>query len=59
MGITRHGRISRDDVARAAVLALSLPQTESCEFEIVEGDVPLDEALQQLSSTQKDRSEMK
>ncbi|WP_433944409.1 SDR family oxidoreductase [Paenibacillus sp. SN-8-1] len=59
IGVTQHGRISRDDVARAAVLALTLPQTESCEFEIVEGNIPLDEALQQLSSAQKDRSGMK
>lgn len=48
IGYTGLGRISRDDVARAAVLALELPQTESCEFEIVEGDTPLEEALQSL-----------
>ncbi|USB32932.1 SDR family oxidoreductase [Paenibacillus sp. YPG26] len=52
IGATRHGRISRDDVAKAAVLALSLPQTELCAFEMIEGDVPLEEALQQLRQDQ-------
>lgn len=55
-GVTQSGRISRDDVAKAAVLALSLPPTESCEFELVEGEVPLEDALMQLNSMKKDRA---
>lgn len=38
-------RISRQDVARAAVLALKHPQTEKTSFDLIEGHIPLEEAL--------------
>ncbi|WP_068620748.1 SDR family oxidoreductase [Paenibacillus tuaregi] len=53
VGFSGSGRISRDDVAKAAVLALALPQTERCEFELVEGETPLEEALQSLRTAAK------
>ena len=44
----KSGVISRTDVARAAVLALTIPQTENKAFDLLEGDQPIADALSGL-----------
>ncbi|MWV46521.1 NAD(P)H-binding protein [Paenibacillus sp. HJL G12] len=48
------GRISRDDVASAAVLALSMNETRNRSFDLIQGSEPLEAALQNLSHTDED-----
>ena len=43
--LKKSGRIPRNDVAEAAVLALKLPQTEGKAFDLISGTTPLEEAL--------------
>jgi nucleoside-diphosphate-sugar epimerase len=44
----RHGRIARDDVAEVIVAALEEPATSRKAFEVLEGDMPVREALRAL-----------
>lgn len=53
LGVPRlgeRGRIPRADVAAVMVSCLSLPNTIGAVFEVISGDGPIDEALQELSS---------
>lgn len=42
------GSITREDVAKTLVVALESPHTHAETFEILEGDTPVEEALQEL-----------
>jgi uncharacterized protein YbjT (DUF2867 family) len=44
----RYGRIPREDVARVLLASLSAPNTVRRTFELLEGDVPVDEAIAAL-----------
>ncbi|ETT65051.1 SDR family oxidoreductase [Paenibacillus sp. FSL H8-0457] len=44
------GSISRQDVAQAAVLCLSTPETELKAFDLIQGDHPIQDALKGLDS---------
>jgi nucleoside-diphosphate-sugar epimerase len=44
----RRGQVTRDDVAEAIVVALEEPATVGKTFELLEGDVPIREALKRL-----------
>ncbi|WP_106767332.1 SDR family oxidoreductase [Paenibacillus faecalis] len=44
------GEISRDDVARAAVLSLTMPEMENESFDLIQGDIPIEQALLRITS---------
>ncbi|OZB93423.1 SDR family oxidoreductase [Paenibacillus sp. XY044] len=47
--LQRHGRVSRDDVAAAALVSLQTRQTHYQSFDLLEGDIPVEEALTELN----------
>lgn len=47
--LKRNGRVSRDDVAAAAALSLRIPQTYHQSFDLLEGDLAVEDALAGLT----------
>ncbi|MFE9279588.1 SDR family oxidoreductase [Paenibacillus glucanolyticus] len=49
--LPKAGPVSRHDVAHAAVLCLSLPETENTTFDLIQGQRHLEDALKELASS--------